>query len=595
MSLLAARVLPQWRLQCVGVRGSIRTWRMGLKQTRSLCGEATRTAVGLQISNPALLLNNVSHRYSNLARILMEYVDNAIDDREHEFREHGRYLEPLELLVDLMYDGEATGKKGPNRIIVRDNCRGMRQEKLMRLVENIGESEKKLTPWLNGQFGFGMHAFRAAAERLVVRTRHEDSQDVTEIEIDRMETSFLPATTSPEPLAHASPKGTGTEVTLEAVDVDWGRDLTAESLAQEIEHHFERLLTRPNLEVRVRAFGQEGGDDYHTEISNEIICAPFDYGTIKGAAFEASCSLDDGSSVNLHLKVADREYEGQRARVFLLGRRINEIGNIFSFVRKSKYKQQLWSHPQLLGYIEVEGIEPVITRDEFKRNAARELLYNKLVELEEEIQKALTSELEKQREISLGVIENVLGNVLHRQLVLADRRAEQPGVPKPEGDEGERTNTEVAVDEKQAREEKKSSSDSKQNSEGNTGPKKPTQKTNLAIVMRDLPVTGDGVLRRYQTVGNLIEINTSHPDFRSRVKQKRGRLHFTDRLAAYLANVITASYRDHYYNEKGKDPNRYQVYDDLLRDAAQLEQALRRQMPRLQREIESIGKKIKND
>lgn len=192
-----------------------------------------------------------------------------------------------------------------------------------------------------------------------MRTRHQDSQEVIEIEIDRMETRFAPAGFSPYPLAHASVAGTGTEVTVDGIDSDWGKDLTAKVLAQEIQHHFERLLTRPNLEVRVRERIDNESENNDELVVNELTCAAFDYSVIKGATFEAKCNLDDGSSLELHLKVADREYEGQRARVFLLGRRINEIGNILSFVRKSKYKQQLWSHPQLLGYIEVEGIEPV--------------------------------------------------------------------------------------------------------------------------------------------------------------------------------------------------------------------------------------------
>lgn len=40
-------------------------------------------------------------------------------------------------------------------------------------------------------------------------------------------------------------------------------------------------------------------------------------------------------------------------------------------MKLSQFKKSLWSHPQLLGYIDVDTVlEPVITRDEFKRHAA---------------------------------------------------------------------------------------------------------------------------------------------------------------------------------------------------------------------------------
>ena len=40
------------------------------------------------------------------------------------------------------------------------------------------------------------------------------------------------------------------------------------------------------------------------------------------------------------IKVADREYEGQKSRFFALGRRINEVSNIDSFMRASRIKQR---------------------------------------------------------------------------------------------------------------------------------------------------------------------------------------------------------------------------------------------------------------
>jgi HSP90 family molecular chaperone len=51
--------------------------------------------------------------------------------------------------IDLVVD--RTGKS----LTVRDNCRGMNVDSLVRIVQNVGDSQKRGQPFLNGQFGFG--------------------------------------------------------------------------------------------------------------------------------------------------------------------------------------------------------------------------------------------------------------------------------------------------------------------------------------------------------------------------------------------------------------------------------------------------------
>lgn len=46
----------------------------------------------LQISNPAALLNEIARRYESSERILMEFVDNALDDVEPLYRANARCL-----------------------------------------------------------------------------------------------------------------------------------------------------------------------------------------------------------------------------------------------------------------------------------------------------------------------------------------------------------------------------------------------------------------------------------------------------------------------------------------------------------------------
>ena len=131
-----------------------------LRSTKSFA-QHTPGTIDLEISDPVLMLNEVAKRYESTERVLMEYVDNALDDAEALYRENdGAYPYPIQIKV--VIDLEARS------ITIQDNCRGMTREVLERVVRNIGESQKRGQSWLNGRFGFGVHAFRAAAASIIV-------------------------------------------------------------------------------------------------------------------------------------------------------------------------------------------------------------------------------------------------------------------------------------------------------------------------------------------------------------------------------------------------------------------------------------------
>src|SRR5436305_2438178 len=90
----------------------------------------------LQISNPAALLNEIARRYESSERILMEFVDNALDDAEVLYRANAEAY-PFEVSVEVVVDSYR------RYVTVRDNCRGMSRETLERIVEKVGESQKK--------------------------------------------------------------------------------------------------------------------------------------------------------------------------------------------------------------------------------------------------------------------------------------------------------------------------------------------------------------------------------------------------------------------------------------------------------------------
>jgi hypothetical protein len=101
-------------------------------------------AIDLNISDPVLLLNEIARRYETTERILMEYVDNALDDAAYLYRDNqGAY--PYPIAIDVSLD------EARRTMTVRDNCRGMTRETLQRVVQNVGESEKRGVSWVNGR------------------------------------------------------------------------------------------------------------------------------------------------------------------------------------------------------------------------------------------------------------------------------------------------------------------------------------------------------------------------------------------------------------------------------------------------------------
>lgn len=62
----------------------------------------------------------------------------------------------------------------------------------------------------------------------------------------------------------------------------------------------------------------------------------------------------------------------------------------------------------------------------------------------------------------------------------------------------------------------------------------------------------------------------------------------TERLGAYLAVILSAHYHNHRYSSLYLNPNRDVLYEDLIGTTNRVEQALRRQMPALQRSMSDV-------
>ena len=426
-------------------------------------------SLSLQVSNPALLLNHMAERYSSTSRILMEFVDNGLDDAEALFdSETGSYQR--EVTIDVFVS------RASRTLRILDNCRGMSPDTLSRVVMRVGESRKRGASFVNGQFGFGMQAFRAACSTLTVRSSSSTMTTTTtttthlssstagssggapktsafQIRVQREKDEF-----QLEPLPESAPEAsalvgrTGTEVLLEGFDPQWvDESFSVGAIAREIESHFERLLARENLQIRVwddDATGSATGAevDPSAEASMMRQCQPVDYAALcPGASVNQEVELGGGQVAVCNLCVlplasarrprasaaagtttaeaAEGELppmdgEASPARFFVGGRRIATCAATPSFARLSANRWTVWAHPQVVGFIDILGprngpLQPVITRDEFKNTRGRTEAYARLMEATEEpLLRAIEAANERVSERSLSKLEEKITAVL---------------------------------------------------------------------------------------------------------------------------------------------------------------------------------------
>ena len=339
----------------------------------------------------------MAERYISTSRILMEFVDNSLDDAEALFdHDTGAYSRNVTIDVHVSRQDRTL------RII--DDCRGMAPDTLARVVMRVGESRKRGASFVNGQFGFGMQAFRAACSTLTVRSRTA-GEEPYQIRIERKQSDGFQLEALGE-ADHALEGKTGTEVLLQGFDAQWiDNTFQPSAVALEIESHFERLLDRPGLTVRVHDDdlahcttavheGEDGEVMAEVEEACEVrLCKPVDYSLLgaPGASVKKEIDLGGGQMAQCNLcvmpagsaaaaaaanngalsppvdDIVNGGMDSRGARFFVTGRRIAACGSTPSFAKQSSNRWTVWGHPQVVGYIDILGtrngpLQPVITR-----------------------------------------------------------------------------------------------------------------------------------------------------------------------------------------------------------------------------------------
>ena len=138
------------------------------------------------------IIRSIASLYNDVNRIFLEYIDNSFDSAE-EFYNADKNCSSRPIGITLIIQGD-NYKNG--RAIILDNCSGIAN--FTKVVQSIGNSDKKAQAWTNGHFGFGICSFTAACSKLEItsKTKNEKALYIpiegNQFETDRQEDVRFP-------------------------------------------------------------------------------------------------------------------------------------------------------------------------------------------------------------------------------------------------------------------------------------------------------------------------------------------------------------------------------------------------------------------
>lgn len=540
----------------------------------------------LRIADVKGIVNHIASTYKEFYRAAMEYIDNSVDAAYDEIETGVE----KQFWVNVVIDYES------KKLIFIDNCKGMTPEELCGLVENIGLSKKKGCPWLNGQFGFGVHAARAFAKKIKFYSK-TSSRAGASIEIDRDvdENTDISCETTDYLDNRGMEHGTVVEISNFNKKV-FNKTIYAK-LADEIRKHFEDILRDEKIKITI--IERKDGKDISYPIK------PFDYESLAGNILRKEIPIEtDGKKVvKVELKIADKPQKDRLVTIQNKGRRISDLVEMKSFIQFYKNNEKninIWKNPYLVGRIEVNGAcSPNITRDDFEPGEIRDEIYLKLSELDSEIKKLIEDKAKSQNQEAYNKLGNIMSDYLNDYL---RKFRFEFYKPEPKLDEKEiEENPEINIADETAKQldikgvssiglagtpvgENRNSSSSghgeeerKDNDENipivkepgtdavgkgdetgelpsvkSKGKEKiePKKTSGPRIKFRDIGADAD----RSVGAGDTIEINTLHPDFIKRNAEKNGEIILSPRLLNYVSIIIAPIIIQNVYEKQGQMP-----------------------------------------
>ena len=539
--------------------------------------------MSIQGNIAARIIHSISSLYSDSNRVLLEFIDNSIDSAEKYFDPtRNTYTRPIKIVLEI--SGQ-TYKDGT--VIISDNCEGI--SNLKSIVQSFGNSRKRGQVATNGQFGFGMCSFIASCAKLEITTKTEAGK-VEKIvilkehfEVDKHEDFLF---SDIETIA-TFPTSSGTSIALSGFDKSSWKDLNINFIKNEIEKHFELLLNRGNLEIKL------------IDKDSEYLCQFFDYDQYEGGHTEKSLETIDVSTgvvhtLNLYIKITKGKDIKKRPVFIIKGRRINEICEIKSF--KSTYKSDIWNHPNATGYVDLSSyIEPDISRTSFaaKQKDKENVIFDLLTSTEQDILELIKEGNEQSQERHYQQLEDILSQALSKlaRIDAMNFRTEitsghdikletgsigkNGGFASPTSTDSNRPNDGIdSPGNEQLNPDDQTGGTNNSNKEaGNPFDDKDPEgserkRSGFNIKISDLEPNIDadtGEQIKSRLLGNTIEIFRKHPEFEKRVERFRGgEPKVSQRLITYLAGEITVHYKDKYFMKSGQPEYNKKMFESLV-------------------------------
>ena len=536
----------------------------------------------LMIRDQSELLNQIAGTYKDFYRAAMEYIDNAIDAAEI-LKHRGEAIKPvLKIHID-------TAAKV---VSFTDNCGGMSPHELCGLLCEVGRSTKKTVPWANGQFGFGVHAFRAFAREATFISRkkgHQEARITIDRTFDETKDVLCEATES----KHLEKPGTS--VTISRFDPHvFKKPIFMKSLISEIEHHFDDVLRAGLISILVSEDKAKPYECYH-----------FDFSALPGNSLIKNISIIVGTEkrqITVDLKVLDRVMDNRLPILTNKQRRIQTIADLKSyktFIRAHGENSYVWANPFVVGFIEIHNLcSPNLTRDDLKDSPTRDALYEQMFLVQKELQTLVNEIMNRKVHESYKKLGSVMSDCLSRILRSFRLHFEQT-MPTGKLGELDKKMIEEAGDVPFGGEEpggggpgpnnkgaggiesdKGKSGVGEGNSGGGPGEKRKAAATGSSA---EQVAQSPGPRIEFQNhagedriidLGNSLIVNTQHSDFLDRNTSSTGKIKLDARLLNYVSLIIAPPCVHRLFEKRGKVPTALEVGGNIVDLSTKLENEL---------------------
>jgi hypothetical protein len=465
----------------------------------------------------------------------------------------------------------------------------MSPAELCELLSEVGRSKKKAVPWANGQFGFGVHAFRAFARQATFISRKKGYPEA-QLTIDR--TFDENKEVACETTDNKQFDRPGTRVTISRFDSQvFRKSVFMKQLVSEIQHHFDDVLRSGFISIQV---SEDRAKPYD--------CQHFDFDNLPGTPLKKSIPFSVGSEkkkITIDMKVLDRVMDNRLPVLTNKQRRIQTIADLKSyknFVRSRGENPVVWSNPFVVGFIEIHDLcSPNLTRDDLKDSPAREALYEQLLPVQKELQTLVDQIMNSKVHESYKKLGTVMSECLSRILRTFRLQFEQ-AMPTGQPGDFEKKMVEESGDVPFGGQEPGgggpgpdergtggSPSDKGRSGvgEGTTGGGRGDKQRGAAPgSSADQVAQSSGPRIEFQNhagedriidLGNSLIVNTQHPDFIHRNASTTGKIRLDARLLNYVSLIIAPPCVHRLFEKRGKVATALEVGSNIVDLSTRLE------------------------